>query len=305
MRIAKRVFLFIAINFLVVLTLSLVLSLLGIKPYLTSFGLDMKSLIFFCLIWGIGGAFISLSLSRLVAKWLMKVKIIDPKSAHATEKKLVQMVEKLTRHANLSHVPQLGIFQSHSMNAFATGPTKKRSLIAVSTTLVQNMDEREIEAVLAHEMSHIANGDMVTMTLIQGIVNAFVMFLARILAFALSSVGRGNEKRTSYMSFYLLTFLFEFIFMIFGSVAIAFFSRLREFRADRGAAMLSSKENMIAALTRLQQEAPSEKKFLNRKEQNAAFNAMMISMPRKVGLLRLFATHPPLEERIAHLKESI
>ena len=306
MRIAKRVFLFITINFLVILTLSLVLSVLGIQPYLTSFGLDMKSLIFFCLIWGIGGAFISLSLSRIMAKWLMGVKIIDPQKAHGPEKKLFQIVEKLTRHANLSHIPQLGIFQSHHMNAFATGPTKKRSLIAVSTGLLQNMDEREIEAVLAHEISHITNGDMVTMTLMQGIINAFVMFLARILAFALSSLGRGNGKRTSYMSFYLLTFLFEFIFMIFGSIVIAFFSRWREFRADRGGAILSSKTNMIAALTRLQQQNTSEKNFLkNSQKKKTAFNAMMISMPRKRGFLSLFATHPPLEDRIKRLKESV
>ena len=289
----KRIFLFLAINCLVVLTISVVLSMLNIKPYLTTHGLDLQSLMLFCLIWGMVGALISLSLSRKMAKWLMRVELIDSTGTHA---KLYHMVERLARDAGLPDTPEVGIFPSPEMNAFATGPTKRRSLVAVSTGLLNHMNENELEAILGHEISHIENGDMVTMTLIQGIVNAFVMFLARVAAFAISSLGRGQRNnRSSYGSYYMTTFLFEILFMILGSMLIASFSRHREFRADRGGALLSRKEHMIAALEKLKMAKVGEKK-------TSSMNAMMISMPSKMGLLRLFATHPPLEMRIARLK---
>ena len=290
----KRIFLFLAINCLVVLTISVVLSMLNIKPYLTTHGLDLQSLMLFCLIWGMVGALISLSLSRKMAKWLMRVKLIDDTGTHA---KLYHMVERLARDAGLPDVPEVGTFSSPEMNAFATGPTKRRSLVAVSTGLLDHMNENELEAILGHEISHIENGDMVTMTLIQGIVNAFVMFLARVAAFAISSLGRGQRNnRSSYGSYYMTTFLFEILFMILGSMLIASFSRHREFRADRGGALLSRKEHMIAALEKLSRAKTAEKK-------TSSMNAMMISMPSKMGLLRLFATHPPIEMRIARLKK--
>ena len=222
----KRIFLFLAINCLVVLTISVVLSVLNVKPYLTTHGLDLKSLMIFCLIWGMVGAFISLSLSRKMAKWLMRVQLINNSGEHA---QLYQMVERLARDAGLPDVPEVGVFSSPEMNAFATGPTKRRSLVAVSSGLLSHMNEKELEAVLAHEISHIANGDMVTMTLIQGIVNAFVMFLARVAAFALSSLMRGQRNnRSSFGSYYLMTFVFEILFMILGSMVVALFSRYRE-----------------------------------------------------------------------------
>ena len=302
MRFAKRIFLFLVINFLVVMTLSIVLSVLGVKPYLTSYGLDIRSLMIFCLIWGMGGALISLALSKKMAKWLMRVQIIDPARATGAHLALTGTVERLARNAGLSAIPEVGIFNSPEPNAFATGPSQKRALVAVSTGLLERMSDSEVEAVLGHEITHISNGDMVTMTLIQGIVNAFVMFLARILAYALSALGRGDNRRGSFMSFYLLTFIFELLFMILGSMVVAFFSRKREFRADLGGAMLSSKDKMIGALERLKSFS-KEARTMPQKNSQAAINAMMISRPNKLGLLRLFSTHPPLDERIEHLRQ--
>lgn len=290
----KRIFLFFAVNCLVILTISAILSLLNVKPYLTSHGLDLQSLLIFCLIWGMVGALISLALSRKMAKWMMRIQLITPSGPQAD---LYHMVARLARDANLPDIPEIGIFDSPQMNAFATGPTKRRSLVAVSTGLLSRMEKNELEAVLAHEISHISNGDMVTMTLIQGVVNAFVMFLARVLAYAVTTMGRSNNRRSSYMSYYLFTMLFEVVFMILGSMVICTFSRWREFRADRGGAILTRKEHMIAALEklRLNNVPPSNTK--------SALNALMISPSGKGGILRLFATHPPLEMRIKRLRE--
>ncbi|WP_420422233.1 protease HtpX [Simkania sp.] len=304
MKFAKRIFLFLIINFLVVMTISTVLSVLGVKPYLNAYGLDIRSLLIFCVIWGMGGALISLALSRKMAKWLMRVQIIDPTRATGAHLALTSTVERLSRSAGLSAIPEVGIFNSPQPNAFATGPSQKRALVAVSTGLLEKMSDSEVEAVLGHEITHISNGDMVTMTLIQGIVNVFVMFLARILAYALSMLGRGDNRRGSFMSFYLLTFVFEILFMILGSMVVAFFSRKREFRADLGGAALSSKDKMIGALERLKSFSKEARRVPEQNSQ-AAINAMMISRPSKLGLLRLFATHPPLDERIQHLRGEV
>lgn len=293
----RRIALFFLINALVVVTISIVLSLLNVKPYLTAYGLDLQSLMIFCLIWGMCGALISLALSRKIAKWMMRIQLVGASSAHAD---LYHMVAKLARDANLPDVPEVGIFDSPQMNAFATGPTKRRSLVAVSTGILQKMNREELEAVLAHEITHISNGDMVTMTLIQGIVNAFVMFLARILAYAVSAAGRSNSRRSSYMSYYLFTILFEVVFMFFGAMVVGAFSRQREFRADRGGAILTRKEHMIAALEKLrtaQTKAPNQQK--------SSLNALMISLPGKGGLLSLLSTHPPLDDRIERLRECL
>ena len=292
----KRVALFLLINCLVILTISVVLSLLNVKPYLTAHGLDLQSLMIFCLIWGMCGALISLALSRKMAKWLMRVQLVTPQGSHAD---LYHMVAKLARDANLPNTPEVGIFDSPQPNAFATGPTKRRSLVAISTGLISAMNREELEAVLAHEISHISNGDMVTMTLIQGIVNAFVMFLARVLAYAVSATSRSDNRRSSYMSYYLFTILFEVVFMVFGAMVIGAFSRIREFRADRGGAILTRKEHMIAALQKLKafKASPASKK--------SSMNALMISTPGKHGLLRLLASHPPLDVRIERLQQEI
>lgn len=296
---AKRIFLFLLMNFLVVLMISLVLNVFNIRPYLNQMGLDYSSLLIFCLIWGMGGALISLAMSRVMAKWMMNVKIIDPKTADAEAHQLLSMVHKLAKQAQIP-LPQVGIYRSNEVNAFATGPTQSRSLVAVSTGLLHKMKNSEIEAVLAHEVTHIANGDMVTMTLLQGIVNAFVMFMARLLAYVVSGLGKNREEGRGggHMSYILFVYLFEVIFMILGSIVIATYSRFREFRADAGGARLAGKSSMIAALQTLRvfQE-------VHDKAENPALAAFKISHQSKKGWLSLFATHPPLEERIARLEK--
>lgn len=297
----KRITLFIAINFLVIITVSLVLNLLHVQPFLSNHGLDIGSLAVFCLIWGMGGALISLALSRQMAKWMMGVKIIDQNTPSLPLRELLNRVERLSRQAGLPKTPQVGIFESPEPNAFATGPTKNRSLVAVSTGLLNRMSEDQIDGVLGHEITHIANGDMVTMTLIQGVMNAFVMFLARALAYVFSGMGRNREEgnTSSYASYYVFVFLFEVVFMILGSIVVCAFSRWREFRADRGGAYLAGKEQMIGALQTLQ----TLQRIQDPLASKPSLEAFKISTPTKRGFLRLFATHPPLEERIHRLQE--
>ena len=243
MALAKRVFLFLLLNFLVIMMISLILNLFNIRPFLSHYGIDYSSLMIFCLIWGMGGALISLSLSRIMAKWAMGVEVIDPNTNDSDLRELLHTVEYLTKDAGVP-MPQVGIYRSNEVNAFATGPTQKRSLVAVSSGLLQRMKDDEVKAILAHEVSHIANGDMITMTLLQGVVNAFVMFLARVLAYIFSGMGRSRENSSggNYMSYILFVYLFDFVFMILGSIVIAAYSRRREFRADAGGARLAGKD---------------------------------------------------------------
>jgi heat shock protein HtpX len=304
MAFAKRIFLFLAVNILVVLTLSFILNLLGIRPYLTAYGLDLRSLMIFCLIWGMGGAFISLSLSRVMAKWMMGVRVVDPNTKDPELQKLLQTIRTLSNRAGLPAMPEVGVYESPEFNAFATGPTRRRSLVAVSSGLLNRMPQDELEGVLAHEISHIANGDMVTMTLLQGVVNAFVMFLARVLAYVVSGLGNKNRSESSggsYITYMLLVFAFEVVFMILGSLVIAAYSRRREYRADYGGARLSGKEKMISALEFLKKGQQIEDKRTHK----PAFDSMKISGGKKSGLVALFSTHPPLDERIARLRTSV
>lgn len=298
---AKRIFLFLCLNFLVVLMITIVLHLFNIRPYLDAYGLNYNSLLVFCLIWGMGGAFISLALSRVMAKWMMRVQTVSPDTRDPRLRQLLETVHRLAHRANLPALPEVGVYTSNEANAFATGPTRSRALVAVSTGLLNRMGEKEVEAVLGHEISHIANGDMVTMTLLQGVVNAFVMFLARVLAYVLSGLGRNRDNQSSggsTMSYMLFVYLFEVVFMILGSLVVAAYSRRREFRADAGGARLAGKESMISALKALQnlQEVRDP-------HENPAIAAFKISHPTKKGLLHLFATHPPLEERITRLQK--
>ncbi len=293
----KRIFLFLILNFLVVLMISVVLNIFNVRPYINAYGMDYQSLLIFCLIWGMCGAFISLALSRVMAKWMMGVNVIDPHTKNPEERQLVEIVHRLAHKAGLSTMPEVGIYRSNEVNAFATGPTKSRALVAVSTGLLNRMKENEIEGVLGHEISHVANGDMVTMTLLQGVVNAFVMFLARVLASVVSGFGRNRENSGSTMSYILFVYLFEVIFMILGSIVVATYSRYREFRADAGGARLAGKDAMISSLQSLRvlQEIKDPR-------ENPAMAAFKISHQGKKGLLRLFASHPPLEERIERLQ---
>ncbi|MBU6382836.1 MAG: protease HtpX [Verrucomicrobia bacterium] len=296
----KRIFLFLALNFLVVMMISVVLNLLNVRPYIQAYGLDYSSLLLFCFIWGMGGAFISLALSRKMAKWMMGVKAIDPNTTRDPEEKhLLDTVYRLSRKAGLTVMPEVGLYHSNEVNAFATGPTKARSLVAVSSGLLNRMGQTEIEGVIGHEISHIANGDMVTMTLLQGVVNAFVLFLARILAYAVSGLGRNRQESGSVSGSYILfVYLFEVIFMVLGSLVVAAYSRFREYKADAGGARLAGKEAMISSLKQLRvlQEIKDPR-------ENPAMAAFKISHHGRKGLLALFASHPPLEQRIERLQK--
>ncbi len=289
----KRVFLFVAVNMLVLVTISIVLQVLGVRPYLTAYGIDYQALMAFCLVWGMGGAFISLGLSRIMAKWVMGVKVIDPGQANGELGDLVRAVHRLASAANLPRMPEVGVYDSPEVNAFATGPTKARALVAVSTGLLSRMSRPQLEGVLGHEVAHIANGDMVTMTLIQGIVNAFVMFFARVIAFAASQAVREESRR---MVNFVVTIVLEIAFSVLGMAVVAYFSRRREFRADAGGAKLVGTGSMIDALKALKKSLATIGV-----EEHPSLATLKIS-GKPGGLLALLATHPPLEERIARLE---
>jgi heat shock protein HtpX len=297
---AKRIVLFLLTNILVVVTISILLNVLGVRPYLTARGIDYRALLAFCFVWGMGGAFVSLALSRFLAKQMMGVQVIDPSVRDPQAQELVQIVHRLAQGAGLP-MPEVGVYDSPEPNAFATGPTKSRALVAVSTGLFRRMDRAEIEGVLGHEMTHVANGDMVTMTLLQGVVNAFVMFLSRAIAWAVVSATRSDDREregggVSYGMLFLVQIVLEIVFMILGSMVIAWFSRQREFRADAGGARLAGRQNMIGALKALMRVTePAEE------QAPPALAALRISNPAGIG--RFFASHPPLEIRIARLEQ--
>lgn len=299
----KRVLIFFAVSLLVSITISLIMSLLGIGNYLTSAGIHYGNLMAFCLVWGLGGSFITLLISKPLAKWTMGVEIID-QSPSQSHQELVRTVHRLAEKAGLSVMPEVGIYQSPDVNAFATGRSKNSSLVAVSTGLLNNMDNRAVEGVLAHEVAHIANGDMVTMALVQGVINAFVMFLSRIAAYAITQAMRSNDEDDAPQSPWVHTILVVVLDIVFGLLAmpiVAWFSRYREYRADAGGASLAGKDKMIAALESLKLAYPQLVESTVQTDQN--FKSMQISS--KSGVMKLFSTHPPLEERIQRLKQFI
>jgi heat shock protein HtpX len=297
---AKRVFLLVTVNILVMLTISTILYFLRVGHYFPQGGLAGLAVI--CLVWGFSGAFISLAISRLMAKWMMGVQVIPPETNDPTLRGLVETVHGLARSAGLP-LPEVGIYQSDEVNAFATGPTRSRALVAVSTGLLQRMGSKEVEGVLGHEITHVANGDMVTMTLIQGVINSFVLFLSRVLAFVVSQALRSRDDRDSGGGIvqYLLVMLFQIVLSILGSLVVFWFSRQREFRADAGGARLAGRDNMINALRALKALHDPDVAVAEAQE-HPAFQSLKISGPRS-GFLLLFATHPPLEERIARLEK--
>lgn len=297
MKIAKRIFLFMAVNILIVATISIVMSLLGVQPYLTEKGINYQSLMVFCLIWGFGGAFISLGLSRIMAKWMMSVQVVESSTRDPELQWLVSKVHEYSRQAGLPKMPEVGVYDSPELNAFATGPTKSRALVAVSTGLLRSMDKSEVEGVLAHEVAHISNGDMVTMTLIQGIVNAFVMFLARIIGFAASQFV--DEEKRPWVQFGVVLAA-EIFLGILGMIVVSAFSRAREFRADAGGAKLAGVTSMVSALEAL--KANMNPMIQEQTQDQPAIASLKISGKKGGGLKKLFSTHPDLDDRIAALK---
>lgn len=295
MNMAKRIGLFVGVNLLIVVTITTVTSLLGIQPYLSDRGINLQALAVFCVLWGFGGAFISLAISKITAKWMMGIKVIDPMTRDPNERWLIDRVHTLARSAKLPAMPEVGIYDSDEVNAFATGPTKARSLVAVSSGLLSVMNKQEADGVLGHEVAHIANGDMVTMTLVQGVVNAFVMFFARIIAWTVSQF---VDERMRHWVHFGAVILFEIVFSILGMFVVAAFSRAREYRADAGGATLAGRVNMIAGLKKLKRTIE-----LNDDSQ-PSLATMKISSAKKGGLMAWLSTHPDLDERIRRLESN-
>ena len=288
----KRIVLFLATNLAVLLVLSIVAHLLGLDAYLATHGESLGGLLVFAAFWGFAGSFISLLLSKWMAKRAMGVRVIGP-SGDATEQWLLSVVEQHARRVGVG-MPEVGIFNSPEPNAFATGASRNAALVAVSTGLLQRMNRQEIEAVLGHEMTHVANGDMVTLTLIQGVVNTFVIFLSRVIGQIIDrAVFRSDEGRGP--GYFITVIVLQILLGILANIIVMWFSRRREFRADRGGAQLAGTDNMIAALEdlkRVHEPLPAQ--------QFAAFGIADGSIGS--GLKRLFMSHPPLDERIAALR---
>lgn len=287
----KRVLLFLATNMAIVLVLSITMRLLGVEPYLNENGLNLGSLLIFAAVMGFGGSLISLAISKWTAKKAMGVRVIET-PANSTEFWLHETVRKYSEKAGIK-MPEVGIYDSPDVNAFATGMSKNSSLIAVSTGLLQRMTRAEAEAVLGHEVAHAANGDMVTLALIQGVVNTFVMFLSRVIGHTVDRVVFKSENGHG-PAFFITMIVAELILGVLASIIVMWFSRRREFIADVGGAQLAGRKNMIAALERLNAMHPGPLP-----DKMAAFG---IAGGGAMGLKRLFMTHPPLEERIAALK---
>ena len=293
----KRVFLFIATNLAIIVLLSVTLRLIGVESILDEQGvnLNLSALLVFSAVFGMGGSFISLAISKWTAKRFTGAKVIE-QPRNDSEAWLINTIQGHARGAGIG-MPEVAIFDSPEPNAFATGARRNKALVAVSTGLLRSMKSDELSAVLGHEVSHIANGDMVTLTLIQGVVNTFVIFLARVIGHVVDRVVFKTERGYG-IGYFITVIVAQIVLGILASVIVLWFSRRREFRADAGGARLAGREKMIAALESLKRV--SEPAQLP--EQMAAFG---ISGRRRSGLMRYFTTHPPLEERIAALKQGV
>jgi len=288
----KRILLFVATNLAIVLVLGIVASLLGVNRFLTANGLNLGALLGYALIMGFGGAFISLLLSKPIAKWSSGVKLITGDEG-ADQRWIVETVRRFSDKAGIG-MPEVGIFEGEP-NAFATGAFKNNALVAVSTGLLEGMTREEIEAVIGHEVAHIANGDMVTMTLIQGVMNTFVVFLSRVIGYAVDSFLRRNDQENTGpgIGYWVTTIVLDIVLGFLAAIIVAWFSRQREFRADRGAAQLmGQRQPMINALARLGGMVPGQLP--------QGLQALGITS----GVGKLFSTHPPIEERIAALQNN-
>lgn len=292
----KRIFLLVATNVAILLVLSVTLRLLGVDRILNEqgTGLDLNALLIFSAVLGFAGSLFSLAISKWIAKRSMGVRVIE-QPRNASEAWLVETVRRQAQSAGIG-MPEVGVFDSPDMNAFATGPRRNNALVAVSTGLLNGMSQREAEAVLAHEVSHVANGDMVTLTLIQGVVNTFVIFLSRVIGYTVDRVVFKTERGHG-PAFLITVIIAQLVLGILASMIVMWFSRWREFRADAGGAHLAGRESMIGALERLRQRhaAPLPD----------SMQAFGISNNKLAGgFRRLFMTHPPLEERIAALRNA-
>lgn len=294
MAMLKRWFLFAIVNMLILLTLSIafqvICSLLGYHP-----SADATVWLFYGVL-GMGGALINLAMSRIFAKSMMGVQVISPTTQNPRERQLLEMVYSLAQKAGLPAMPEVGIYDGAEINAFATGPTKRRALVAVSTGLLQRMDHDAVEGVLGHEVTHIANGDMVTMTLIQGVINTMVLIAARLLATLVA--GQVEERSRPWVRM-LVFYLLQMVLSIFGSMVVCYFSRKREFRADAGGARLAGRERMLSGLKSLRQIYGQVED--DSSAQHPSLATLKIS-GHSNGFLALFATHPPLDERIRRLE---
>lgn len=291
----KRVMLFLGTNLAIIIVLGTVLRLLGVDRLLEEDGgaLNYQALLIFAAVFGFGGSFLSLAISKWMAKRSMGVKIIEQPS-HEGEQWLIDTVRRQARQAGIG-MPEVGVYDSPQVNAFATGMSRNNGLVAVSTGLLRTMTRDEAEAVLAHEVCHIQNGDMVTLTLIQGVVNTFVIFFARVIGHFVDRVVFKNERGHG-PGFWIVTIVAEIALAVLASVIVMWFSRQREFRADAGAADLAGRDKMIAALTRLAGSPPAE----DLPDQMEAFG--ISGRIARGGLKRWFMSHPPIEERIAALR---
>lgn len=285
----KRIFLFLATNLAVLVVLSVILNVFGLNRFLTEQGINYQALLLFSLVVGFTGSIFSLLISKPIAKWSTGARVIDG-SEGSNEYWLVQTVHRLADKAGIGH-PEVAVYEGEP-NAFATGAFKNDALVAVSTGLLQSMNREEVEAVLGHEVAHVANGDMVTLTLIQGVVNTFVVFLARVVGFVVDKAFFKTERGVG-PGFYITVIVCEIVFAILASIIVAWFSRHREFRADRGSAeLLGSPQPMIRALSRLGGLEPGA---LPQSFQSSGIT-------NKSGFMALFSSHPPFEQRIAALQ---
>ncbi len=285
----RRFGFFFLTNLLVIITISIISSLLGVRGYMDANGINYQSLLVWCLLWGMVGSFISLQMSRWSAKKMMGIQLIDPKSPGQFSW-LTGKVEQCSRAANLPKLPEIGIYESPEINAFATGPSKSRSLVAFSTGIINSMSQDELEGVIAHEIAHIQNGDMVTMTLIQGVMNAFVLFFSRIISFAVANLFDENKRALVQIA---TTIIFDILLTILAHLVVNYFSRQREYRADAGAASLVGRDKMIAALEHL-------KRRFEPMEDVKSLATMKIAGAGD----SFWSTHPSLDNRIGSLKNS-
>lgn len=287
----KRIGLFLLMNFAVIAVAMITLNLLGVGNFMQGTSLNLYNLFMFALVFGFAGSFISLAMSKWLAKMSVGAQVIE-QPRNADEQWLVETIRGFAQRANIG-MPEVAIYDSPEPNAFATGMTKNSSMVAVSTGLLRNMQRNEVEAVLGHEVAHIANGDMVTMALLQGVLNTFVIFFAKVVAYVVDRVILKNEQEGYSIAFIAVDFIAQILFGILASIVAMWFSRVREFHADNGGAYLAGKQNMIAALRRLQTMHPG-----HLPDQMAAFGISA----EKSKLGQLFMSHPPLEDRIAALE---